>query len=50
MSLFIYSRLIPLIFRGKSKTEGINVMSCQLADHTIVESPGKVVKLLLKTK
>lgn len=46
MSLFIYSRLIPLTFRGKSKTEGINLMSCQLADHTIVESPGKAVKFI----
>lgn len=50
MSLFIYSRLMPSIFRGKSKTEGISQMSFQLADHTIVVSPGKVVKRLFKTK
>lgn len=50
MSLFIHSRLIPLTFRGKSKTDSINLMSCQLADYTIVESRGKVVKLLFKTK
>lgn len=48
MSLFFYSHLIPLTLRGRSKTDSINLMSHQLAEHAIAESQGKVVKLLFK--